>query len=195
MAAGSNRPLQEFEVSSWSPLSKARAAGAFWLMNAVTGTLSLLWSGISALLIASVFYVGASLFVYMVLKPVNGRLSLLAAVFGIAGSVIGPLSSLYGLGLGGPEFIFFGLQCLLIGYLILRSIFLPRILGMLMVLSGLGWLILSSSNLLLSAETAGPLTPFVMGVGILGEIILTLWLLVVGVNEQRWMEQAAYPPG
>src|SRR5690242_15291776 len=36
--------------------------------------------------------------------------------------------------------VFFGLYCLLIGYLIIRSIFLPRILGALMALAGLGWL-------------------------------------------------------
>jgi hypothetical protein len=36
--------------------------------------------------------------------------------------------------------VFFGFYCLLIGYLILRSTFLPRILGVLMVFAALAWL-------------------------------------------------------
>jgi hypothetical protein len=36
--------------------------------------------------------------------------------------------------------VFFGVHCLLIGYLIFRSIFLPRIFGLVMVLAGIGWL-------------------------------------------------------
>src|ERR1700680_4909663 len=37
-------------------------------------------------------------------------------------------------------FVFFGVYCLLIGYLIFRSAFLPRILGMPIAFAGLGWL-------------------------------------------------------
>ena len=37
-------------------------------------------------------------------------------------------------------FVFFGVYCLLIGYLIFKSAFLPRILGVLMAFAGLGWL-------------------------------------------------------
>ncbi len=87
-------------------------------------------------------------------------------------------------------FIFFGLHCLLIGCLILKSTFLPRIVGALMVFAGLGWLTLSFASLL-SPPLARHLVPYILAPGILGEGSLTLWLLVFGVNVQRWKEQAS----
>jgi hypothetical protein len=86
-------------------------------------------------------------------------------------------------------FAFFGLHCLLVGCLILGSTFLPRIVGALMVCAGLGWLTYSFANLL-SPPLARYLTPYIMAPGMLGEASLTLWLLVMGVNVQRWNEQA-----
>jgi hypothetical protein len=87
-------------------------------------------------------------------------------------------------------FAFFGLHCLLVGCLILKSMFLPRIVGALMVCAGLGWLTFSFASLL-SPLLARYLSPYIMAPGILGEASLTLWLLVMGVNVQRWMEQAS----
>ena len=79
--------------------------------------------------------------------------------------------------------------CLLIGYLIFRSSFLPRILGVLMAFGGLGWLTGSLANLL-SPPLANQMFPYIMLPGLLGEGSLTIWLLVAGVNAQRWQEQA-----
>jgi hypothetical protein len=81
--------------------------------------------------------------------------------------------------------VLFGLFNLLIGCLIFRSTFLPRILGGLMALSGLGWLTF------LSPPLANYVLPYVEVLGILAEALLMLWLLVKGVNEQRWKEQAS----
>jgi len=86
-------------------------------------------------------------------------------------------------------FLFFGLHCLLVGWLILRSTFLPRMVGVLMVLAGVGWLTLSLSSLL-SPPIARFLYPYIMLPGLVGEAVLSLWLLVAGVNVQRWKEQA-----
>jgi len=81
--------------------------------------------------------------------------------------------------------VFFGFYCLLIGYLIFRSAFLPRILGVLMAIAGLGWLTF------LSSPFANHLAPYNLASGILGEGSLTLWLLVVGVNVSKWEEKAS----
>src|SRR5256885_2851826 len=80
--------------------------------------------------------------------------------------------------------VFFGLYCLLIGYLIFRSTFLPRVVGGLMVFAGLGWLTFLSPSL------ARDLFPYVLAPGIIGEGSLTLWLLLFGVDAQQWTELA-----
>lgn len=81
--------------------------------------------------------------------------------------------------------VFFGFHCLLIGYLIVRSSFLPRFLGVLMALAGLGWLTY------LWGPLANHMYPYVLFPGIVGEGLLTLWLLVMGVNNERWQSQAS----
>ena len=82
-------------------------------------------------------------------------------------------------------FVFFGVYCLLIGCLILKSTFLPRILGVLMASAGLGWLTF------LSPPLANYLSPYILVLGFLAELALMLWLLVMGVNVQRWKKQAS----
>jgi len=81
-------------------------------------------------------------------------------------------------------FVFFGIYCLLIGYLIFKSRFLPRILGVLMGFAGLGWLSF------LFAPLADYLSPYNLVLGFLAELALMLWLLVMGVDAQRWKKQA-----
>jgi hypothetical protein len=119
-----------------------------------------------------------------IFKPVNKRLSLLAAFISLVGCIIGPLSLFVHAASRISPLVFFGFYCLLIGYLIFRSTFLPRILGVLMAIAGLGWLTF------LWPPLANYLSPYIFAPGIFGEASLTLWLLVFGVNEQRWKEQA-----
>jgi hypothetical protein len=84
--------------------------------------------------------------------------------------------------------VFFGIQCISIGYLVARSTFLPRILGVLLAIGGTCYLIASFANFL--APSFGPhLMPFIMPVALIGEGALGLWLLIKGVNVQRWNEQ------
>src|ERR1700687_3010909 len=80
--------------------------------------------------------------------------------------------------------VFFGFYALLTGYLIVRSTFLPRTLGVLSVLGGLGWLSF------LYLPLGYRLFPYIAAFGLLGATSLMLWLLVFRVNAERWNEQA-----
>jgi hypothetical protein len=81
--------------------------------------------------------------------------------------------------------VFFGLWCVLIGFLIFRSTFLPRILGVLLMIDGVGWM------LYLFPPLAQQLFPLIAVAAGLAEFPLLLWLLVVGCNAERWKEQEA----
>ena len=167
--------------------NKARIAGIFYLVTFVAGSLSLMFpgSGLAANLIATFAYVGVTVLFYQIFKPVNARLSLLAALFSLAGIIVGLLTSLNLATIPINPLGFFGFYCLLIGYLIIKSTFLPRVLGVLMAIGGLSWLTFFSP--LLTSQ----LNPYNLAPGIFGEGVLTLWLLVMGLNEQRWNEQAS----
>jgi hypothetical protein len=85
----------------------------------------------------------------------------------------------------GPEFkvgmVFFGLQVASVGYLILRSGLVPRIIGGVLVAGGLSYIISSFATFVAPAVGAR-LSPLVIPIAILGEGSLTLWLLFKGVN-------------
>jgi hypothetical protein len=169
-------------IADVSPRVKARIAGVFYLLTFATGIYALVVrgrSGAVAGLIAGACYIAVTLLFYGLFKPVNRRLSFLAASISLVGVAVGPLQLR-----GVHPLVFFGFYCLLIGYLILRSTFLPRILGALMAVASLGWLTF------LSPPLATSLYPYNLGPGILGEGALTLWLLVAGVDVRRWQEQA-----
>lgn len=89
----------------------------------------------------------------------------------------------------GPTFTvslcFFGVFCASVGYLILRSKFLPRILGALMMAGGAGYLL---NGVTVALDL--PDIPYLLLVTFVAENALALWLIAFGVNAQRWFEQA-----
>jgi hypothetical protein len=100
---------------------------------------------------------------------------LLAAFFSLVGCAIEVLRLLNLAPLRINSLAFFGPYCLLLGYLIFRSTFLPRILGVLMAFAGFGWLIFL-------LPLGNHLSTYLKIVGFVAEASLMLWLLVMGVN-------------
>lgn len=86
--------------------------------------------------------------------------------------------------------VFFGFYCLLIGFLIYRSTFMPRIIGVLLALSGPAYVV-NNFALFVAMPLPMILSHLVPILGGIGELSLMLWLLIMGVNNQRWKEQAA----
>ena len=177
--------MERIADASWA--LKARIAGAFNLLAMLMGIFASFVahgrSSFVAELIAGACNIPVTLLLYDIFSPVNRILASLAAFFGLVVSTIGALQwHPRGVNIGLMALAFY---CLLIGYLIFRSNFLPRILSVLMALAGLAWLTL------LSTPLAHNLSPYNLAAGVLGQAALTLWLLVMGVNVQRWKEQAS----
>lgn len=84
----------------------------------------------------------------------------------------------------GMALAFAGCFAVLTGWLILRCTFLPRVLGAISVVAGLGWLTFMTPAL------GFGLFPYIAALGFLGAAALIAWLLVVGVDEPRWKVQA-----
>ena len=82
----------------------------------------------------------------------------------------------------GIALAFFGFSTFLNGYLIFRSVFLPRTLGVLSMIGGLGWLTF------LYPPLGNQLFPFILLFGLLGGLSLILWLLIRGVKVEKWNE-------
>jgi len=173
--------------------------------------------GFTVYLIEMACQIAITVLFYELLKPAGRSVSLLAAFLGLAGCTIKTVSRLFYIApllvLGGSQYLnvfnpeqlqalallllkvndhgaaialaFFGFYALLTGYLIVRSTFLPRILGVLSVFGGLGWLTF------LYPPLGYRLFPYLAAFGLLGAGSLIVWLLVFGVNEQRWKELAS----
>jgi hypothetical protein len=177
---------------------------------------ALLQLGFAVYLIEMACQVAITALFYDLLKPAGRSVSLVAAFLGLTGSIIKTFSRVFFIAplfiLGGAHYltvfsveqlqalallflrvndrgagialVFFGFYAILTGCLIIKSTFLPRILGVLSVVGGLGWLTF------LYPPLGGRLFPFIAIFAILGAALLIFWLLVFGVNDQRWREQA-----
>ena len=185
-------------------------------------SLEWLWRfGIAAEFLLLICAVALTLIFFVLLRPVNRDLALLAVFFNLVSLAVEAAVQLYLLGalfpLGQAEYlrafepeqlyalaslsvkshgygfgvalIFFGCVCLIDGYLIFRSGYLPKAIGVLMQIAGLSYLT-NSFALMLAPAFANRIFPAVLIPAFVGEASLCLWLLVKGVNVQRWKEQA-----
>jgi Domain of unknown function (DUF4386) len=94
----------------------------------------------------------------------------------------------------GVALIFFGCVCLILGYLIFRSGYLPKTIGVLMQIAGLSYLT-DSFALILAPSFANRIFPAILVPAFIGEASLCLWLLVKGVNLEKWNARAANAAG
>jgi hypothetical protein len=186
-----NAAVMMKRIAGASPLFKARMAGVFFLLTMVTAALTefvvrgklSFAADLTAGILEVSGMVAVTLLFYGIFKPVNRRLSFLAASINLVGLTFETLQfQPWGIGIGP---VLHGFYWLLIGYLIFKSTFLPRILGALMTIAGLGWLTY------LSLPLVNYLSPYNLAFALLAEGLVMLWLLVMGLNVQRWKEQAS----
>ena len=89
----------------------------------------------------------------------------------------------------GVGLIFFGFVCLIEGYLIFKSGFLPKAIGVMMQIAGICYLT-NSFALILVPKFASMLFPMILVPSFLAELSFALWLIVKGVNVTKWKEKA-----
>jgi hypothetical protein len=227
-----------------SPLFTARMAGALWLAVIVVSTLAVFGPTIIVpgdaaatarnilgaelafrLAVVEEFvggacYVGVTVLLYQLLKPVSRNLALFSAACGVIGITVGAgltvrdlgiisilasaeatptdaaqlqavaRSAIMAFGLGFKvSMVYFGLQCATVGYLIARSGFIPRVVGVLLGVGG--WFyVVSSLAYMISPAVGSILSPVVIPVAFLGEGATTLWLLLKGVDVEKWRQRA-----
>jgi len=88
----------------------------------------------------------------------------------------------------GVALVFFGFECLVVGYLIIRSGYLPRTLGYLMQIAGSCYLV-NSFALILAPTVSSRLFPAILLPPFVAELSMALWLLLKGVNVAKWEQR------
>lgn len=170
-----------------NPRRFARIAGVFYLLTFVFGVAALRTSGRTStaanLLGAAVYYV-VTVMLYRLFQPVSRWGSLGTALFSFVALTLGVLDDLGVVRSPLSTLVLFGAYCIGLGWLTLRATFLPKPIGVLLILAGLCWLTHVDPSL---AKRLGVLA---MAPGMIGEGVLTLWLLSVGVDPERWRAQS-----
>ena len=174
--------------------------------------------GFSVYLVEMAGQIATAVLFYQLLKPVSRTGAMLAAAFELTGCGIKIFSRLfYFVPLlvltGGASYLsafnkeqldsivllllrindngaaialgFFGFSTILQGWLVYRSGFLPRWLGVIEIIGGLGWLTF------LSPPLGMRLFMYIAVFALLGLLAMCVWLLTVGVDDQRWRQRAA----
>ena len=85
----------------------------------------------------------------------------------------------------GIALIFFGVECLIVGYLIRKSDYFPKVIGVLMQLAGIAYLI-NSFCIVLFPSITQYLFPAILLPAFIGESTFCLWLLIKGLNVAAW---------
>ncbi|MCL4262030.1 MAG: DUF4386 family protein [Anaerolineae bacterium] len=209
-------PLGIFGIL-YVPMTLIAPGDAAATANNVIASESLFRLSIVAALMTQLVNLLLVLLLYKLLKPVNKQIAVLMVIFLLAAVPIAMLNELnqvvvllllsgaeyltvftavqlqslsllfinlheYGIYIAG---IFWGLWLFPMGYLVFRSGFLPRILGVLLMIGCFGYLIDSFTAFLLPGFGVE-----VAAFTFWGEVLLPLWLLIKGVNVERWEKLA-----
>lgn len=179
----------------------ARIAGAYYLVIFIVAPSGAVTATPLRMLVTLACDTAVALILYTLLRPVSRPLSLAALVFRLIFAAMMTVASLNYFGalplapgahsanafdtVYALALVPFGVHCLLTGWLICRSKFLARFVGMALIVAGLAYVTF------VSPWFAHQAYPYILTPGALGEGVLTLWLLIGGLDGERWAEEAA----
>jgi amidase len=191
-------------IKGASPRLRARIAGVLYLVIFIAAPSGADSATLGKMAITLTCDTGVALLFYGLFKPVSRNLSLLGAAFRLIFVAAMTVNSLnyFGLvnlfnGARSPSafdagydiaLVPFGVHCVVTGYLIFRSRFLPRTIGILVALAGLGYL-----TFLWPPLGNRLFIPYILVPALLGEGSLTLWLMLMGVKAERWTQGHLVP--
>jgi hypothetical protein len=165
----------------------ARMAGTLYLLSVATAVLAeFILHGRLGFFVAVVIpiacYMAVTVLMYTIFQAVSKPVAWAAVVFNLAGLACEALQlRARGINIGMASH---GVYCVLMGFLMLRSTFLPRAMGALMAFAGVVWLVY------LSPPLANHLSPYNTVCGLVGEALPMLWLMLRGVRQpttgRRW---------
>jgi hypothetical protein len=170
--------------------------------------------GFAAFLIESLCDITLVLILYVLLRPVNRQLSLLAAFFGLIGTALFAFAELFYFAplliLGGAPYLktfstdqlntltllslkfygyagmiftaYYGMSWIVRSYLMFRSSYLPKFLGVLMAIGGAGFVVRNFAMILAPRFASDYLLVLMFP----GGLIMAVWLLIKGVNVPKW---------
>ncbi len=169
------------QIRPMSPNFKARSAGAFYVLSVAVAVMAEFFVrggfGLIGVFVPVLAYAAVTVLLYQIFRPVQRTIALIAAACGLVGLVFETLRWLPRH--GSVAMVLHGGYCLLIGWLMVRSDLLPRVLGALMIFAGLIWLID------LSPLLVRELSPYNTALGLFGEGLPMLWLLGMGIRTER----------
>ena len=176
-------------------------------VNHIIASVMLFRINIVSDLIGQVFHILLALVLYELLKTVNKNQALLMVILALVPVPIAMLNQINQFAvlplLSSADYsqvmfflnlhnqgvliaqIFWGLWLFPLGYLVFKSGYIPRVLGVLLIIAGLGYLLDSFGNFLLpNYDLTISMFTFI------GEVLFLLWLLIKGVNADRWEKRA-----
>jgi hypothetical protein len=180
----------------------ARIAGALYLVNIILGAFAVGFApsipgayrlGVAAHVVIGLTNVPLALIFYELFRVVSRRLAVLVVFFTLVATSIEmafvaaqlPSHSVSAAGYDVSS-IFFALYGVTAGWLTMRSGFLPRVVGALLVVGSLCYFGYGFTDILAPAA-ASRLVPWIQLPSLVGELSFTLWLLIAGVNLERWL--------
>lgn len=161
----------------------ARVAGLFYALNIVLGGLAFLWARRGSPVAAEQVTVAAAadyaivvLLLGCLFEPAGRALSWTIAAVGLVGCAASALEPLHLTASPVSALAAFGIYCLGLGTLVLRSALMPRFIGWLLMAGGVSWLTFALPSL------SHRLAPWNAAPGAIAELIFALWLLAFGVR-------------
>jgi hypothetical protein len=182
----------------------------------ILGSETLFRVGLAGEMLTCVCDVTLAVILYVLLEPVSRPLAMLGAFFRLTFIAVYSVAKLFEIAalvllrrtdlepqalhglayaslrvhsLGyGASLLFFGFCCVVFGYLIYRSTYLPKTIGLLLVIGGACYVVFSLAQMLAPTFAAKVLFPWLLLPAFPAELGLCLWLLVKGVHVARWEE-------